>query len=669
MRNFLRCLRMAWPYRGRLALSLVCAAMAAACWSLNLLALHPALKIIGGAPSLPASVQSEIDELERDTLPHRTNLERFRTELASTPADEANARIRLTAQIDRAQFKVLKANVTLARLRWLQKFYSRCFPDDRFATLVWLMGVFVSAIAMKGFFEFWQESLVGSAAARTILQLRTRLFGQAIRQDPGRLGETGAHDLTSRLTNDTEVLSGGLKTVFGRVVSEPLRAMCCIVVACFISWRLAAVFLVLVPLGLYAMTRFGHSMKRASKRLMERMSDLHRILKESFHGIRVVKAFTMEPYERLRFREAARELFSKSTRIVYIDAIAGPVIEVMGVTGIAIAILAGGYLVLKQRTDLFGIRMTDYPLDHETLLTFYALLAAIADPVRKLSSVYTKLHSAAAAADRIVQESDRRPRISRNGTAPRLPLHEHSITFENVSFAYDADRPILRDINLEVFFGETIAVVGRNGCGKSTLLNLLPRFHDPDTGLIRVDGVDIRTANLRSLLRQIAVVTQETILFDDTIANNIAYGRRRASREEIEAAARQAHAHEFIETLPRGYETRAGDLARALSGGEKQRIALARAILRNPRILLLDEFSSQIDAESEAHIQGVLKEFMRGRTTFMVTHRLNTLEMADRILVLDGGRIQAIGSHAKLLATSAVYRSLHEAHFERRAAG
>lgn len=669
MRNFLRCVRAACPYRRRLLLSLACAILAAVFWSMNFLAFHPVLKILGGAKSLSESVQVEIDQLRTDAQSHRDKLERLRADLANPPGNlSEDEHKQLAGRIDLAEWKVRRNNLALYRLQLLKTFYSKYLPADRFTALVWLLFAFVIFIGCKGLFEFIQESLVGSATNRTICDLRNVLYRGAIRQDLGHFGETGSHDLTSRLTIDMEVLGAGLKTLFGKVISEPLRAIGCVVVACFISWRLTALFLILVPIGVYVMARTGRVMKRASKRHLERMSDVYKILQESFQGIRVVKAFAMEPFERLRFRAAARELYRKAMRVVNIDAISGPLIEVMGIAGVATALLAGAYLVINQRNDLLGIRFTSTPLDNETLLTFYALMAAIADPLRKLSSVYTRLHTAAAAADRLYAEVDRTPRISRNGMGERLPLHQRRVEFRDVGFSYEPGRAVLSNVNLTIPFGETVALVGRNGCGKTTLLSLLPRFFDPDHGRVLIDDIDIRQANLRSLRRQIAIVTQETILFDDTIARNIAYGRRHARREQIEEAARKAFAHDFIEKLPRGYETRVGELARSLSGGERQRIALARAILRNPTILLLDEFSSQIDAESEAKIHVALKEFAKGRTTILITHRLHTLEVADRIVVLEGGRIEAVGTHEQLLALSEAYRGLHDAGRERKAA-
>jgi ATP-binding cassette subfamily B protein/subfamily B ATP-binding cassette protein MsbA len=298
-------------------------------------------------------------------------------------------------------------------------------------------------------------------------------------------------------------------------------------------------------------------------------------------------------------------------------------------------------------------------------------LAAIADPVRKLSNVYTRLQSGVAASDRIFSYVDQKPRIQANTDGPRLARHQHSIEFRNVCFSYEPnrDRDTLFGINLYVKHGETIALVGMNGCGKSTLVSLLPRFYDPDHGTIFIDGINIRELHLRSLRQQIGLVTQDSFFFDDTIFNNISYGNRRATREDVEEAAKRAFIHDYISQLPEGYDTRVGEASFVkLSGGQKQRIALARAMLRDPSILILDEFTSQTDTVSESDIHRVLREFMRNRTTFVITHRLNTLEIADRIVVLEKGCIEAVGTHAELLNNCQVYHSLYEAHFQRKAA-
>jgi ATP-binding cassette subfamily B protein/subfamily B ATP-binding cassette protein MsbA len=654
-------------------LSFGCALLAAVLWSLSLTVIYPVQELLGTGINLQTWVSSQIaktqDLISKNLKQARVlaQLEKAIPERIAQPERPGWERD-LTRDQAKLESELESNRRKLYRLQLAQR-YIDLLPTDRFNTLAWIIVAVVVVVALKGFFEFWQESLVGSVVNRSLFDLRNRLYRNVIHLDANSFGDEGSPELMARFTNDMELLGQGTKTLFGKVVAEPLRALACMAVASWISWQLTLMFVVLVPVAAFILTKVGRTMKRATRRLLERMSNIYKMLQESFQGIRVVKAFTMEPYERRRFHAATKDYYHRAMWVVTLDALAGPIIEVLGVAAIAAALLAGAYLVIREKHDLFGMRMTGNDgLEAAALLQLYGLLAAIADPVRKLSSVYTRLQSGAAAADRIFAFMDRRPRVGANCGRPRLARHQSRLEFRDVCFSYEPGRPILTNIHLDVRFGETIALVGKNGCGKTTLVGLLPRFYDPDHGSILLDGHDLRTVHLRSLRQQIGIVTQDTMLFDDTIYNNIAYGNRRARPEDVEAAAAKAHAHDFIVKLANGYQTRVGETGSKLSGGQKQRLALARAILRNPNILILDEFTSQTDVESEALIHAALREFMRGRTTFVITHRLNTLEIADRIVVLEGGRLAAVGTHGELLASCSPYQRLQEAHTQRRCA-
>jgi ATP-binding cassette subfamily B protein/subfamily B ATP-binding cassette protein MsbA len=682
MKNFLRSIRSAWPYRGRLILSVVAAVLAAVFWSLNFTAIYPVLKILGSEKSLQDWVNERIEQNETDIGTCQDELEVYNQEgvrikklkpprnldqgeLAKWKEWKDKTERDNTREQAKRESKIEQMRKELYHYQIAKKYIDACLPTEPFQTLVWVIVMVIIAVGIKGIFEFWQESLVGSVVNLTLYDLRSRFYRNSIHLDVNNFGEQGTHELMARFTNDMNLVGAGLQTLFGKVVAEPLRALGCVVVALFISWQLTLMFLILVPIALFILTKVGRIVKRATRRLLEQMSSIYKLLQETFRGIKVVKAFTMEPYERRRFNTATKDYYYKAMMVVNLDALSGPVIEVLGVAAVALALLAGAFLVLKHQTHLFGMRMTEQPLEAESLLQLYVLLAAIADPVRKLSSVYTRIQSGAAAADRVFAYIDRQPRVRGNSNGPRLLRHARGIEFRDVCFSYEPGSPILTNIHLRINHGETVALVGKNGCGKTTLVGLIPRFYDPDHGSIIVDGQDIRGVNLRSLRQQIGIVTQDTFLFDDTIYNNIAYGNRRARREQVEEAAQRAHIHEHIMSLPGGYESHVGECGGKLSGGQKQRIALARTILRDPSIFILDEYSSHIDAESEAKIQIAVKEFMRNRTSIVITHRLNTLEIADRIIVLDKGRIEAVGTHAELLKSCETYQRLHEAQFQR----
>ncbi len=552
----------------------------------------------------------------------------------------------------------------LARYLWVKPYINNWLPHDAFQTLIIIAVFLMVGTALKGVFIVINNIMEDRLALLATFDLRKMLFRNALSLDVVEFGAEGSSDLTSRFTYDMENIVAGLQALFGKAVREPLKMAACLIGAACICWRLLLFSLILAPVMAFVIRKIAKSLKRANRRAMEEMSQIYGRLEESFNGVKVVKAFTMEQYERRQFHETNKKYYIKAMRIARYEAVSRPITEFLGVATIMLALLGGAYLVLNNETHVLGMRMCDRPLSLASLLLFYGLLSGVSDPARKMTDVYSKIQRAAAASDRVFALLDRKPKVRDAEKPIPLPKHRKQIVFENVSFSYVPSQPVLRGVNLTVNFGETIAIVGPNGCGKSTLLNLLPRFFDPDTGSVKVDGIDIREGRLRDLRKQIGLVTQETLLFDDTIANNIRYGRRDASQVEIVAAARSAHADKFIcEKLDNGYETYAGSGGQTLSGGQRQRIALARAILRDPAILILDEATSQIDLESEQLIHEVLEEFTRDRTTFLITHRMSTLILADRILVMDGGQIIDSGTHEELLGRCGLYRRLHDLQF------
>lgn len=668
MGNFLRVLRLSLRYRWTVAASAISALIVALFWGANITAVYPFVEVVFRGQSLQQWAERSIENSRQIIAQCDAEIAALEAQLASRDeaADAEDARVvrQLRLAIQQSSTRRQAEEIALARTLWVQPYIEQFVPHDPFRTLLVITLALIVGTLIKDVFLIANSVLTERLAQLATLDLRKSFYRRTLRMDLAVFGNEGTSDLMSRFTFDMEAVANGVSVLFGKLVREPLKMIACLIGAAIICWRLLLLSLVIAPLAAWLVNRLAKSLKRANRRAMEEMALIYRKLEETFRAIKIVKAFTGEPRERQRFHQGSKAYYRKAMRIARYDALSHPMTELMGIITICFALAAGAYLLLTGETHLFGILITPRSLSLSSLLVFYGLLMGTADPMRKFSDVFNRLQRAVAAADRIYDRLDREPQVRNPARPVEAPRHHDRLVFENVDFAYRPDQPVLRQVSLTIPFGQTVAVVGPNGCGKSTLANLIPRFYDPTGGRILLDGVPLGDLRLRDLRSQIGLVTQETLLFDDTIYNNILYGRPDATEQEVIAAAKKAHAHEFItRELPQGYDTVVGALGGRLSGGQRQRIALARAILRDPAIIILDEATSQIDLESEQAIHDALESFIKGRTAVIITHRLSILNLADQIVVMQAGRIVDVGRHNELLSRCAVYRRLHQLQF------
>ncbi len=667
MSNFGRTLRLVLRYPWTLAASSACAILVAVLWGANIGGVYPIVEIIFGGEngqhgqSLQTWIAKQITEERGRIAAAEGSAEALREQLAQAAEGERRG---LQQQLAGLETELANRRAYLEKRLWMQPIIDRWLPDDPFRTLLVIMAVLVAGTLLKDVFLILDAILVDRLTNLAAMDLRKRFYRRTLRMDLASFGDSRTNELMSRFTYDMDSLHGGIQTLLGRAIREPLKMAACFAGAGYVCWRLLVISLLVAPALGYLISRLARSLKRANRRAMEEISQLYSILGETFGNIKLVKAFTAERGERRRFHRNSKEIYKRAMKIARYDSLVSPLTEMMGISAITLGVLAGAYLVLNEETHLFGMRISERPLAWGQLLLFYGFLVGATDPARKLADVFNRLQRAFAASDRIYQMLDREPTI-RDRKAPRpLGRHSREVVFREVSFAYRPEMPVLETINLRIAAGEAIAIVGPNGCGKSTLANLIPRFWDPLSGSVEIDGIDLREVRLRELRGQIGLVTQEALMFDDSVFNNIRYGAPWATREQVVEAAKRAHAHRFIEQkLERGYDTIIGPLGGKLSGGQRQRLALARAILRDPSILILDEATSQVDIESEHLIHKALAEFIHNRTTIMITHRLAILDLADRIVVMQAGRIADVGTHGELMGRCELYRRLYQIQF------
>jgi subfamily B ATP-binding cassette protein MsbA len=537
---------------------------------------------------------------------------------------------------------------------WLKSYYLRWIarPEPLEALEVICVVIFVTFL-LKNFFQFAEAYLVSYVEQGVIKKLRDDLY-ERILQKPLRFFDTfDTGNLISRITNDINALNVAVNRSFTKVIRDPLLILTFLLILFSIDWRLTLLAILVIPASGLVIHWIGLSLKRKSYRVQERIAEVTSSLQETLTGIRVVQAFSQEPREAERFRERTRRHFRATLRQMRMHRLSSPLSETLG-AGIMVAVLYyGGRQVLGQA----GLSAEDF-------VRFLMVLFAMLQPLKSLAELNTNVQIALAAGTRVFEVIDHPLVLPEDPHPVEKHTLESRIAYEGVHFRYAAAADwALRDVSFEIGRGERVALVGSSGAGKTTIANLRPRFYDVDRGRIAIDGVDIRRLRLRDLRGLIGVVSQEVVLFNDSIASNIAYGQEGVSRARIEEAARLAHAHEFIARLPDGFESVVGEKGTRLSGGERQRISIARALLKNPPILIFDEATSSLDSEAERLIQGAVANLLRDRTVMMIAHRLSTVIDADRILVFDGGALIDSGTHAQLLDHSPRYRHFYELQF------
>ena len=551
-----------------------------------------------------------------------------------------------------ALFCMLVVGTTTASLAFLIKpAMDDIFLSKDAVTLKWLPIAVIVIYMLKGICSYSQTMLMHFIGLRIVADLRNRLYRQIQNQSLTFFTKNPTGILMSRITNDVNLIQAAVSDAVTSLLKDSFMLVGLVFVIFYRDWQLAVIATFIFPLAIYPIAKFGSRLRHFATRTQVTMGSLSTLLQETISGARIVKAFGMEEYENKRFAVENERLFKLNLKSISISGLSSPFMEFLGGLGIAAIVYYGGYQVINGNST------------PGTFFSFMAALIMLYEPVKRLTNVNNTIQQGIASAKRVFEILDTVPDIKNAAHAVALPRISNHIDVQDVNFRYE-ETAVLKQVNLKIRAGEIVAFVGMSGGGKTTLLNLIPRFYDVNEGRILIDGQDIREVTIESLRQQIGIVTQQTILFNDSVRNNIAYGDINKSEAEIVAAAKAANAHDFITNLPKGYDTVIGEQGAKLSGGERQRISIARALLKDAPILILDEATSSLDTEAEIEVQDALETLMQGRTTLIIAHRLSTIRNADRIIVLVNGEIVEQGTHEALLEKKGEYFKLYQMQFK-----
>ncbi len=534
--------------------------------------------------------------------------------------------------------------------RW---FLGLVFSGSQMDALLRICIMLVAVFLVKNLFGYMQTFFMNFAEEGVIKDIRNAVYRHLHNLPLGYFTNERTGRLISRITNDVAIINGGVSAFFVTLIREPLLIIVFLAMAFVLSWKLTLVSLLVFPFSLSIISWIAIRLHRERGISQERLADITTVLQETISGVKVVKAFGMEEFENRKFMKQTQRYFSSLIRLTRLRDLSSPMTEILSVAAGAVIIWYGGSQILVE-----------HQLNAGAFLGFLFIIFQIMPPIKELTNVNNRIQEAAAAGDRVFEILDTEPSIrSRPGAKSVTPLST-CIAFDRVSFAYNGTGEVLRNVTLAINKGEVVAIVGPSGSGKTTLVDLIPRFYDPTSGVVSIDGLDLRDADVASLRDSIGIVTQETILFNDSVRNNIAYGLEDCPLDRVIGAAKAANAHDFVMAMEKGYESLVGERGVKLSGGERQRLSLARAILKNPPILILDEATSALDTESEILVQEAIDRLMAGRTSIVIAHRLSTVQHADRIIVLDEGRLVETGTHTELMKNQqGLYRKLYELQF------